>query len=733
MSTLFTELKRRNIFKVAIAYLVVGWLVVQVVASISPMLELPEVFGKMVLVALLAGLPIALLFAWAYELTPEGIKKSKDVEVDASISHHTSRKIDFIIIGALVLIIGGLVFDRINNDVGMSEEATLTSQPSIAVLPFKDMSEKSDQAYMGEGIADELLNTLAQEEGLDVTARTSSFVFADGKTSITEIGEKLNVGHVLEGSVRRSDTRIRITAQLIDTKSGNHLWSKTYTRELKDIFALEDEIVGEIHASLLQELLGKRKATTTKTISPEAYDLYLQGLQDFRIKDFASIERAVEAFEKSLSVEPDFSLAKLKLADALRWRIATGSHSDPTMLDRAEGLVREVLGLDPESGDAHYVLSQIYGAKDDYEAASRHLKRAYQLAPNNADVISTYAWRISEGLGEKQARENYQRALRLDPLNSDLYLPYGYFLGSHGEYEEAEKVLKRAISLNPTNPNPPYYFGRFYGVIMGDLVQAIPQYEQAVRLDPADPDGPTELSNAYLSLGDGDKALHYAEQAYGLMPKAGTVALARVNALMLLGRFDAALALALDTLEDADTFHRFSSENILVRQALALMIEKGALDEAEALFMKSYPSLGDLLKSNDLISTGLQFNQDAITLVYLASLYRSQGRSEEAAVLAARLVLYNEDWALGKNKILSGESARNLAFYSMGRLSDAKVIDYLEAAIDGGYLLYWRSNIAQSSVFLSLHQYPRYIALIKHTETEMARQLAIMNAREVGE
>ena len=418
MSDIFRELKRRNVFKVAVAYLVVGWLAIQVVVSVTEPLNLPAWVPSFVIVLLAIGFPIALLFAWAFELTPEGIKKSKDVELDTSITHHTSRKIDFIIIGALVLIIGGLVLERINNgDVAVSEEEVLISQPSIAVLPFKDMSEKGDQAYMGEGIADELLNTLAQEDGLQVTARTSSFVFADGKSSMIEIGEKLNVGHVLEGSVRRSGTRIRITAQLIDTKSGNHLWSKTYTRELQDIFALEDEIVGEIHTSLLEELLGKRKATETKAINPEAYDLYLQGLQGIRITDFTSNERAIAAFEKAIAIEPYFSLAKLKLAEALAWRIVTGSHSDPAILDRSESLVREVLASGPENGDAQLVLSLIISAKGDYEAAGPLIKQAYQLAPNNAQILARYASRFGRELEEKQVRNIYQRAFRIDPLN----------------------------------------------------------------------------------------------------------------------------------------------------------------------------------------------------------------------------------------------------------------------------------------------------------------------------
>lgn len=641
----------------------------------------------------------------------------------------------FKLIGVLAIVVSILVWILVYPK-SPDPTSRVSAKPSIAVLPFKDMSKNGDQAYLADGIADELLSTLSREEGLNVIARTSSFVFADGKTSASEIGERLNVGHVLEGSVRRSGNRIRLTVQLIDTKSSAHLWSKSYTRELKDIFALEDEIVGEIHASLLEELLGERKIVETKPINPEAYDLYLLGMQDFRVHNFASIERAIVAFEKALLIEPDFPQAMLKLADALAFRITTGSHSDPAILERAEGLVNRVLANNPESGEAHYVLNIIFLNKDDYETAKQHIKQAYQLAPNNAQILAFYAYNLGyfgHELEEKQERNIYQRALKIDPLNSEIYLLYGIFLSKLTEHEGAEKAFRQAISLNLTNPINYIYLGQFYGNKLGDIVQAIPQFEQSAKLDPIDPDGPTYLSYAYHSLGDSEKALYYAEQAYDLMPKAGRVAAARVDALMLLGRKDAALELALESLNNAETFHRKGSKGRLVQQSISLMIDKGSFNEAEALLMAQYPPLEGLLKTNDPIKTGAQHYDERSGLALLAALYRAQGRGDEAVELASRLSLFNEQWYIENWKSLYGRSKYVMAFYGMGRLDDDKVIDYLEASIDGGYLLYWRKNIAQSPVFKSLHEHPRYIALIERTEAEMARQLAIVNAREVDE
>ena len=243
--TLIKELKRRNVFKVAIAYVIVAWLIVQVIDSIVPIILAPDWVAKFVLVMLLAGFPIACLFAWAFELTPQGIKRSTEVLPDESISHQTSRHINLIIIAALLLIIGGMVYNQYFSAANFSSQTR-----SIAVLPFVNMSSDSEQEYFSDGIAEEILNRLTRINDLTVSSRTSSFVFKGSDRSIRQIAKALNVNHVLEGSVRKSGSKVRITAQLINVKDDSSVWSKTYERELNDIFTIQDEIAHAIVSSL---------------------------------------------------------------------------------------------------------------------------------------------------------------------------------------------------------------------------------------------------------------------------------------------------------------------------------------------------------------------------------------------------------------------------------------------------------------------------------------------------
>ena len=256
VATIFSELRRRNVFKVAVAYAVVAWLIAQVIAVVHVPLHLPGWFGTAIIVFLVAGFPIAILFAWAYELTPEGLKPTHTLDRSESIAHLTGRKLDFIIIAVLVLAVGVLVMDNyilVDEPELAIAESTQQLEPvsdapevdvekSIAVLPFVNMSGDPEQEYFSDGISEEILHALVGVPNLRVAARTSAFSFKGKDVDIRAVGGTLNVNHVLEGSVRKSDNRLRITAQLIKVDDGFHLWSETYERELTDIFAIQEEI-----------------------------------------------------------------------------------------------------------------------------------------------------------------------------------------------------------------------------------------------------------------------------------------------------------------------------------------------------------------------------------------------------------------------------------------------------------------------------------------------------------
>ena len=274
MGRIVEELKRRNVFRVAVAYVVASWLVLQVADIVLQGIEAPAWVMKVFMLVLALGLPFVLLFSWAYELTPEGLKKEKDVDRTASITPETGRKLNLITIGMLVAVLAVVVVDRTlmhDHDATPGDTvATSVAEKSIAVLAFEDLSPAGDQAYFADGLSEELLNVLAQVPELKVAGRTSSFAFKGTNTDLREIGELLNVAHILEGSVRKAGNRIRVTAQLIKADDGFHLFSETYDRDLEDIFAVQDEIAQKISAALLTEIVGTEASAKQET-DPEAY------------------------------------------------------------------------------------------------------------------------------------------------------------------------------------------------------------------------------------------------------------------------------------------------------------------------------------------------------------------------------------------------------------------------------------------------------------------------------
>ena len=733
MSNLLTELKRRNVFKVAAAYAVVGWLTIQVTESLAPRMALPDWVPSLIILLLLVGLPIAIIFAWAFELTPEGIKKSKDVDISQSITHATSRKIDFIIIGALVLIIGGMGYERLTlESTPIDNAANAQDIASIAVLPFADMSPDGDQEYFSDGISEEILNVLAKTPDLHITSRSSAFSFKGKDFKISDIAKELGVDHVLEGSVRKSGTTVRITAQLIQADGDKHLWSETYDRDLSDIFAVQDEISAAIVAALKEELGLAIVESSTKSVSinPEAFDLYLHGQQSFKQNSFASLETAIASFKAALALEPDFQAARIALAEVLTRQIITGSRSDQALLDEAEVLLNIVLVAEPDSGKAFYALANVARIRNDRAEQLLHIKQAYSLNPNDADIITVYATSVGPELGEGKARELFARAERLDPLNSTIaFIKAEYLLSRLQAYGEAEEALRRAMVLNPEVGDYPFFLGRLHGYWMGDVAAAVSNYELTLTLDPSDPDGLIYLSKAYLSLGDSDRALKYANQALSITPTSGEALEVKVGALIALGRTDEALKLVETSFDNADIFYRRASKEILAVFGVKLLLDKHAYDRAEAFLFARRPELKEL----DYSAPPQSLNGRVYASALLAAIYRVVGKEAEARRITDRNKSIDKEMLLGNKPRLDGFDYISLAYVGMGRLRDDEVIGLLEASINGGALLDWRSYINMDPVFMPLHEHPRYIALTRRIEAEMARQLALVHAREIKE
>jgi len=414
--SVFAELKRRNVFRVAVAYIIVAWLLLQVADTLAPALLLPDWFQSGVAFVLILGFPIAIIFAWAFELTPDGVKRERDVDRTQSITQETGQKLNYTIIGLLVAAVAYFAVDKFVYEHDHEVIETHAGEPSIAVLPFANMSDDASNEFFADGITEELLNLLAKIPELEVTSRTSAFQFKDKEIDIPTIASQLGVDHVLEGSVRKSGVKVRITAQLIDAETDKHVWSETYDRELDDIFAIQDEIARKVVDELHVTLLGE--APKTRQTDPEAYAMYLEGLHFLDLDGIEYWPRAKGLFEKVIDIDPNYAPAWYGRARAIR-EMANFGLVD---LDEGTALAREwtehALTLDPDLAEAWALLARFTLIYDwDWTEARELIDRALQAGPNNPDVLEVAA-RYYQTLGQVDEMIEYsQKALSQDPLS----------------------------------------------------------------------------------------------------------------------------------------------------------------------------------------------------------------------------------------------------------------------------------------------------------------------------
>ncbi len=399
--TVFGELKRRNVFRVAALYLVAAWVLLQVGDLLFGLLGLPAWTNKLLFAGLVLGFVPALIFSWVYELTPEGLKREHEVERNASITAETARKLDLIVVGLLVIAIVVVAVERFiprtapipaateaASGASSAEAPVQAAAKSIAVLPFADMSAGKDQEYFADGLSEELLNLLAKLPELRVIGRTSSFQFKGRNEDLRVIGEKLNVAHILEGSVRKSGEKVRITAQLIRAADGSHLWSETYDRTLDDIFVVQDDIAGEVVKALKVTLLGTALTTRSKPQDSEAYNLALQGRFFLDRRGQKDLERAVEYFRRSRERDPDYAPAWAGLSQAYARQADGGLVPAADGYRRAREAAEKALALDPQLADAHLAMGWIHSSYDwDWAAADASFRKALDLEPGSAQAL----------------------------------------------------------------------------------------------------------------------------------------------------------------------------------------------------------------------------------------------------------------------------------------------------------------------------------------------------------
>ncbi|MDH3439278.1 MAG: hypothetical protein OEM63_00905, partial [Gammaproteobacteria bacterium] len=466
----FSELKRRNVIRVALLYLVASWLLLQVADVGISLLGIPDWAGRFVFLLLLMGFPLVMVFSWAYEITPEGVKREKDVPREQSITDETARKLNTAVIVLLLVSLGTLGLDRLipeqvaapqQSAEAVTDESVPTAasapEQSIAVLPFVNMSADVDNEYFSDGLSEELLNLLAKIPELQVAARTSTFSFKGSDAGIPEIAEKLNVAHVLEGSVRKSGQDIRITAQLIKASDGYHLWSHAWDRRLVDVFAIQDEIAAAVVDALKVSLLGELPRARATDV--EAYELYLQARAAHNYYTQAGFEEAAQLLTRALAIDPEYAEAWVELGRVRTNQVGQNFLSGSEGFPAARAAAERALQIDPTLARAMSNLGWITMYSDwDFAEASRLIERALRLEPGNASVLNAYAV-LNGAFGRREAMIGYyNEALVVDPVAmSVLGNLAGAYLAS--DTMQTRSIVERMREVQPESMAVPVFTG----------------------------------------------------------------------------------------------------------------------------------------------------------------------------------------------------------------------------------------------------------------------------------
>lgn len=455
------ELKRRNVIRIAMAYLVAAWLVIQVVETIFPAFGFGSGAVRATVIALAVLLVPVLVLAWVFEITPEGLRRESDLERD-TIPRPSGRRLDSLILILLALAVGYFAFDKFVLDPVRDREQTAAAREagraeavveafgdsSIAVLPFANLSTDPEQEYLSDGISEELLNLLTRVPGLRVISRTSAFSFKGRNVKVADIARELGVRYVLEGSVRRAGDRVRITTQLIEAPSDRHVWSESFERSLDDIFAIQDEIAEAVLPAIQQQVTG-RPPTALRT-DPAAYSLYLQASHFFLQRTGAGLDLALEHVQRAIEIDPGYEPSWTLLASVYINQINLGQRARDEGYRLAAEAVGRALELGPDSALAHSARAWIAMAwEGDYATAAAHFRRARSLAPNSVPVLGNNTL-LAVRLGRlDDALRMTERALELDPANSVLHANRADQLTRVGRPAEAEQSARKAVALNP--------------------------------------------------------------------------------------------------------------------------------------------------------------------------------------------------------------------------------------------------------------------------------------------
>ncbi len=501
----FAELKRRNVYRVAVAYAVVGWLLIQVATQTFPFFEVPNWVVRAIILVLLLGFPVALVLAWAYDITPEGIMRTATADAMGVEPRKTGRKLDFLIISVLLVVIALLAVDRYRPH--------LVPHPgvpgkSIAVLPFENLSGDAANAYFADGIQEGILTRLAQIGSLKVISRTSTQKYKSTPGNLREVAQKLGVSYILEGTVQKTGDDVRITAQLINALNDSHLWADVYDRKLIDTLTVESEVARNIASALETKLSGpeERALAARPTEKPEAYELYLKGKFFWNKRTAGGLITARTYFEQAVAVDPKYSAAYAALSETFVLIPLFGAGTPRDYFPKARTAAQRAIELDDNSAEAHAALGLLHCFDDlRFAESEKEFKRSIQLNPNYATAHHWFGHSLLVGLGRfDEAIAEGKRAVELDPLSLVINADLGGTCMVAGRLDEAIDQLVRTVALDTNFSYSHWNLGEAL-YLKGDRAGAIAEYEKARSVN-EDPEVLGLLGRAYAEAGNAKAA-----------------------------------------------------------------------------------------------------------------------------------------------------------------------------------------------------------------------------------
>jgi TolB-like protein/Tfp pilus assembly protein PilF len=681
----FAELKRRNVYKVAVAYAVASWLIIQIATQVFPFFEVPNWAVRLVVLLLILGFPAALAFSWAFEITPEGIKRESELGPGTSISRKAGRRIVGLTVALAAVAAAMLMFQLLRPKVATTSiskvESTVASIPakSIAVLPFENLSRDPDNAYFVDGTQDEILTRLAKISALKVISRTSTTRYTSHPNNLREIARELGVANILEGSVQRAEGAVRVNVQLIEAETDSHLWAETYDRDIKNIFSVESEIAQNVADALRAKLLPAETARVANvpTKNPEAYDFFLKAeyfanqIYSATAKDPAETARnAAGLYEKAVGADPNFALAYARLA-YLKARIYWyNTDPSPQAIDAARKAAESALALQPELAEAHLSMGYVhYWGRRDYDAALAEFDKARKALPNSANVLTAIAFVHRRQGKMEQALDELQRSAALSPRDNLLAREVGSTLVYMRRYAEANSAYDRPLALVPD-------------------------------------DFETQVARVQMLQTNGD--FDAASKALATIPAeidpAGSISFARWQLALVRHQPDAALA----ALEHAPAWLLNSWPN--TREPVALLraqalVQKGEVGPARAAFLEAQQALEGLL-NNPRAQAEAQSD--------LALVYAGLGQKEAALESGRRAT---EALPYSRDVMVGGYYLAQLAMVEAQVGEKQSALNHIEEllAIPAGHVVS-RSSLRLDPVWDPIRNDPRFQQLCQEKQ-----------------